>query len=193
MRVSSRFSDVRLAGVALLSKRAQGGTGKRIEGVKRGVLGLKSRARRCCFVVLALALAGCASLPDTFDVGPFLREQITGDSFRACLARTYQAEARAQVRAGRKWALATTFAAKGQDAFIGRWSAPVLPASPSPQLAESYAAAQAPLRTADTCACANAQARLDAWALREAARQEFDVAAVKTRADEAIAACAASR
>jgi hypothetical protein len=147
MRVSSRFSDVRLAGVALLSKRAQGGTGKRIEGVKRGVLGLKSRARRCCFVALAaIALAGCTGLDETFETGPFLKEQITGDTFRACLAREYQARARAVVRARRDWGEATRLAAKGSDALTGIEVA--APAGFSP-----------PHRT---CACATAQARFDA-------------------------------
>jgi hypothetical protein len=148
MRVSSRFSDVRLAGVALLSKRAQGGTGKRIEGVKRGVLGLKSRARRCCFGALAaLVLSACAGIGDTFDVGPFLKEQITGDTWRACLAREYQARARAHVRANRDWGEATRLAAKGRDALKGIEIAP---------------AAGMPALGARTCACATAQARFDA-------------------------------
>ena len=71
MEMLARFSDVRLAGVALLCKRAQGGTGKRIEGVKRGVLGLKSRARRCCFVALGTAAALAISLVLALVIGLF--------------------------------------------------------------------------------------------------------------------------
>ena len=148
MRVSSRFSDVRLAGVALLSKRAQGGTGKRIEGVKRGVLGLKSRARRCCFWALpTLVLAACTGIGDTFEVGPFLKEQITGDTWRACLAREYQVRARGHVRANRDWGEATRLAAKGRAALQG---SEIAPADGMPTLAGR------------TCACATAQARFDA-------------------------------
>ena len=85
MRALFYFSDVRLAGVALLSKRAQGGTGKLIEGVKRGVQGPRGFVRRCCFLSLPFALLACASLSGSFDVTPFLNEQITGDTGRHLL------------------------------------------------------------------------------------------------------------
>jgi hypothetical protein len=65
------------------------------------------------------ALSACTTFSDTFETGPFLKEQITGDSWRACLAREYQAEARAQVRAGRDWTEATEWAAKGRAALEG--------------------------------------------------------------------------
>ena len=164
MEMIARFSDVRLAGVALLRKRAQGGTGKRIEGVKRGVHGLTGQARRCCFVLLAGAvLAACTTLFETFEVGPFLKEQITGDTWRACLAREYQAQARARVRADRDWTEAAAWAAKGRAALGGEEVAPA-PGAPA-ALAKR------------TCACATAQARFDA------ASKAFD---------EALAACQTS-
>jgi hypothetical protein len=164
MEMMARFSDVRLAGVALLRKRAQGGTGKRIEGVKRGVHGLISQARRCCFLALtAAALAACA----TFETGPFLKEQITGDSWRACLAREYQAEARARVRADRDWTDATAWAAKGRAALAGEHEPESPPANP--------------------CECAKAHARADVLAT-DPGRTDLQV-----KYDEAKTACARPR
>ena len=141
MKCLTRFSDVRLAGVALLSKRAQGGTGRLIEGVKRGVQDLGDLVRRCCFWAVFGALAAC----QTFEVGPFLKEQITGDTWRACLAREYQLQAKIAVRTGRNWDKATRLAAVGQAALKGEEIAPTL--------------------GGQTCACATAQARVDAAAL----------------------------
>ena len=161
-----RFSDVRLAGVALLSKRAQGGTGKRIEGVKRGVQGARHFVRRCCFLALVVSLAACADLADTFETTPFLREQITGDTWRACLAREYQAQARAEVRAGRHWDAATALSAKGRAALDGP-------------------------NTPGSCDCAKAEARRNAWALKQASR--VDPEPLRTALDEAQAACQTSR
>lgn len=165
MEMLARFSDVRLAGVALLRKRAQGGTGKRIEGVKRGVLGLTGWARRCCFGALGTAvLAACTTLSDTFEAGPFLKEQITGDSWRACAAREYQAYARARVRADRDWTEATDWAAKGRAALDGR-----IPL---------------PHHGSHACECGKA------YALSEIsdARQDADPA-LTTRFEEAATAC----
>lgn len=165
MESLARFSDVRLAGVALLSKRAQGGTGKRIEGVKRGVSRPGGPTRRCCFLALVSAvLAACTTLGDSFEVGPFLKEQITGDSWRACLAREYQAEARARVRADRDWTKATLWATKGRAALAGDLE----PAAPS----------------ANPCECAKAEARADVLAAG-AGRTDL-----QTKYDEAKAACA---
>jgi hypothetical protein len=170
--VNGKFNslfDVRLAGVALLSKRAQGGTGKLIEGVKRGVQGPWGFVRRCCFLGFGLSLAACTILPGSFEVTPFLHEQITGDTWRACLAREYQAHARAEVRAGRRWATAIRLADKGRAALAGPerapWSSP--------------------------CDCAKAEARRDVLAIRV----EFgrDTTAIRKSLDEAAAACAAAR
>lgn len=136
----TRFSDVRLAGVALLSERANGDTGKRIEGVKRGVQDLGDLVRRCCFWAVFGALTAC----QTFEVGPFLKEQITGDTWRACLAREYQLQAKLAVRAGRDWDKATRLAAMGQAALDGQPAAPMF--------------------SRQTCPCATAQARFDAAA-----------------------------
>jgi len=191
MGILARFSDVRLAGVALLSKRAQGGTGKRIEGVKRGVGSPRGFARRCCFVAAALTFSGCASFPDSFEVTPFLREQITGDTWRACLAREYQTQARSEVRFGRHWAQATRLAAKGRAALDNRDVAP--DPSPTPDLAPANERLVAALarRAQNPCPCAQAQARYDGWA----AKASRGAPTVETAAgfDEAVAACVASR
>lgn len=140
MKSFTRFSDVRLAGVALLSKRANGDTGKRIEGVKRGVQGLGDLVRRCCFWAVFSGISACGTL----DVGPFLKEQITGDTWRACLAREYQRQAKIQVRTDRNWGEATRLAERGQAALDGG----DIPATYGKK----------------TCPCATAQARLDASA-----------------------------
>jgi hypothetical protein len=140
MKSFTRFSDVRLAGVALLSERANGDTGKRIEGVKRGVQDLGGLVRRCCFWTVFSALSACGTL----DVGPFLKEQITGDTWRACLAREYQLQAKIAVRNGRNWDKATALATKGQAALDGHEIAPTF--------------------GKQTCPCATAQARFDAAA-----------------------------
>jgi len=182
--------DVRLAGVALLSKRAQGGTGKLIEGVKRGVQGPWDFVRRCCFLVLGLALAACADLSDGFDVTPFLREQITGDTWRACLAREYQLQARTEVRPGRHWAGATRLAAKGRAALDGQAVTPeVAPADLS--LSRTHLETALANRDRNPCDCAKTQARFDGWAVKQA--RGADTAAVHASFDEALTACAASR
>lgn len=141
MKSLTRFSDVRLAGVALLNERANGDTGKRIEGVKRGVQDLGDLVRRCCFWAVFSALAAC----QTFETGPFLKEQITGDTWRACLAREYQFQAKVAVRNGRNWNKATRLSAVGQAALHGEEIAPTLGGK--------------------SCACATAQARVDAAAI----------------------------
>jgi hypothetical protein len=187
-KLNSLF-DVRLAGVALLSKRAQGGTGKLIEGVKRGVQGPWGFVRRCCFLTLPLALAACTSLSGSFDVTPFLREQITGDTWRACLAREYQVQARSEVRAGRKWAGAIRLATKGQSALDG--------AQPEPESAPDFAQDRARLlgalanRDQNTCDCAKAQARFDGLIVK--ADRGADIGPVNKSFNEALAACAPSR
>jgi hypothetical protein len=85
-------------------------------------------------------LAAC----QTFEVGPFLKEHITGDTWRACLAREYQYQAKLAVRANRDWDKATALAAKGKAALDG--------------------VEVAPMFGRRTCPCAAAQARVDAAA-----------------------------
>jgi hypothetical protein len=165
------LSVVRLAGVALLSKRAQGGTGKLIEGVKRGVLGPRDWARRCCFwLIPAVFLTACSTgISDSFDVGPFLKEQITGDTWRACAAREFQAYARARVRADRDWTEATVWAAKGRAALTGP---------------------NGPHHGSDSCDCGRAFALKTIWDT-DGARPGGD--ALKKRSDEALEACTTPR
>jgi len=192
MGILTRFSDVRLAGVALLSKRAQGGTGKRIEGVKRGVQDPMGLARRCCFLALLPLLYGCTRLEETFEVAPFLREQITGDTWRACLAREYQVQAKSEVRAGRHWAEASRLAAKGRAALENRDVAPD-PPPPDAELSGAHARLTEALvhRNRNPCDCATMQARYDGWLTKSA--RGANVAALPELFDEAAAACAASR
>jgi hypothetical protein len=109
-------------------------------------------------------LAACSTLGDSFEVGPFLKEQITGDSWRACLAREYQAEARARVRADRDWTEATIWAAKGRAALAGERE----PQTPS----------------RNSCDCAKAEARADVLAA-DPGRTDL-----QTKYEEARAACA---
>ncbi|MEQ1865821.1 MAG: hypothetical protein ABL996_14380 [Micropepsaceae bacterium] len=95
-----------------------------------------------------MTLAACASLPGSFEVTPFLNEQITGDTWRACLAREYQVQARQAVRHGRNWAEAIRLADKGRAAL----------ASPEPALREN------------SCDCGKAEARGEANAACAAPR-----------------------
>ena len=183
MRPSIRFSDVRLAGEALLTGQANGGSEKLIEGVKRGAQCLGGLVRRCCFGVLALSLPACATL----DVTPFLREQITGDTWRACLAREYQAQARQQVRNGRNWSLATSLSAKGRAALQGVDPAP----EPLPEALQPRAMAlqAALLSRGRTCACATSAAHLDGWAMALDEDPTRDQVAFATAFDRALSTC----
>lgn len=183
MRVSFRFSDVRLAGVALLTGQAIGGTGKLIEGVKRGAQSLGGFVRRCCFWVPALALSACA----TFEVTPFLREQITGDTWRACLAREYQAQARFQVRNGRRWNEATLLAWKGRQSLDDQ--DPAMEAFPSALTPRAHALAAAIMGRGRSCSCATAQARLDGWIVAVDQNPARDQAPFATAFDKALEAC----
>ena len=151
-----------------------------------------SAARRvhgilCAAAVLGLALvAGCTSLGDTFDVTPFLREQITGDTWRACLAREYQLQTRVVLRQGRNWAEASRFSAKGWAALHGEAVAPWSPVAFDAegerlarlQTARGELDARLGKRDLAPCACAKAQGAYDGWvaaavwpAVNEAAAQ----------------------
>jgi hypothetical protein len=163
MRVLIRFSDVRFAGGALLKEQAIGGTGKRTVGVKRGVQGPRDFVRRCCFWASLAALSACAPLTDTLEVTPFLREQVTGDTWRACAAREYQAQARAQARSGRNWKQASLLAAKGRSALNGE--RPELESVPNALRQQRARLDNLQTSQKATCACATAQARLDGWSV----------------------------
>jgi hypothetical protein len=162
----TRFSDVRLAGVALLSERANWGHRKTHRGGEARRTGCSALCTPLLFWGLSAALSACADLPDSFETTPFLREQITGDTWRACLAREYQLQARAEVRAGRHWAEATALSAKGRAALDG-------PNQPG------------------TCDCAKAEARRDAIAMKQAAGK--DAGTILATLPEADAACAKSK
>jgi hypothetical protein len=184
MRPFIRFSDVRLAGEALLMEQANGGNGKLIVGVKRGAQGLGGLARRCCFGALAALLPGACA---TFDVTPFQREQITGDTWRACLAREYQVQSRSQVRNGRNWTEATRLASKGRDSLSsGQPQFDPIPSALSPQAQALEKAVSARGRT---CPCATAAARLDAWAIALAQEPKRDQAVFAAAFNSALSTC----
>jgi len=188
MRPLIRFSDVRLAGVAFSKRQAIGGTGKRTEGVKRGAQGLRGLVRRCCFLPFFGVLAACSTLGDTLETTPFLREQITGDTWRACLAREYQSQARLQVRPGRHWAKATHLAAKGRAALLGK---DVTPEATHPALtAELEAVARArAARDANPCGCATVQARYDGWRIALEQDPARDQSRFRSSFAEAVTTC----
>ena len=126
----------------------------------------------CAAAVFVLALvAGCTSLGDTFNVTPFLREQITGDTWRACLAREYQVQTRAVLREGRDWGEASRFSDKGWAALHGEtvvaWHAADLDleGERKVQLEAARGDLDAALarREAAPCSCAKAQASYDGW------------------------------
>jgi hypothetical protein len=165
-------------------EQANGGNGKLIVGVKRGAQGLGGFARRCCLgAALAFAPGACA----TFDVTPFQREQITGDTWRACLAREYQAQSRFHLRNGRNWTQATHLAAKGRLSLDGGEPRPEpVPAALSPQ---AQALDRAMSGSGRTCACATAAARLDAWAVALDQDPDRDQVAFATAFDSALSTC----
>ncbi len=193
MRVLIRISDVRLAGVALLRERAIGGTGRLIEGVKRGVRSLQGFVRRCCFVSLAVpTLAACVFIDDTLDVNPFLHEQITGDTWGACLAREYQYQARLQVRSGRNWNAATSLASKGRRALSGSVVDPE--SSPSALSAESTSLSIAiSNRARNPCDCAKVQGRFDGWVIAFNQDSNQDLSPFSAAFFEAVDACTKPR
>lgn len=186
MRLLNRFSDVRLAGDCSAKEQAIRGTGRLIEGVKRGARRLRALVRCCCFWAPIFALSACA----TFDVTPFLKEQITGDTWRACLAREYQVQARFQARYGRNWDEAIHLAQKGRQALNHSDITPDdWPEILAPQ-ANAYRDALS--QAGKTCACATLQAKLDGWTVvlaQDPAREQSQFA---SSVDTALAACQAS-
>lgn len=187
MRPLIRFSDVRLAGVAFSKRQAIGGTGKLIEGVKRGARRLRALVRRCCFWAPLLALSACSTL----EVSPFLKEQITGDSWKSCLAREYQAQARFQVRYGRNWDEGMRLSDKGRMALAGSeitlWPVPASLSARRTQLD------QAITTSGRTCGCAKAQAALDGWINALEQDPDRDQTTFAERFDAAKAECEARK
>ncbi len=193
MRVLIRISDVRLAGDALSKGRANGGTGRLIEGVKRGVRGLQGLVRRCCFLgVVASVLGACTYVDETLQVGPFLREQITGDTWNACLAREYQSQARFQVRTGRQWQSATILASKGRRALLGEAVDPE-PAAPALSAQRLQMLNSATNRTRNPCDCAKVQGRYDGWIIALNQDPDLDQSPFHGSFAEAVAACTKPR
>jgi hypothetical protein len=146
--------------------------------------------------LLAVLCAGCVSLDDTFEVTPFLHEQITGDSWRACLARGYQFQTRLILRQGRDWTAASRFSAKGWTVLNEGDAAPWSPAEFAPDVqsrgeldqARSELAALLTGKASAPCPCAQAQAAYDGW-LAASARPGANVAAARSSFTGALATC----
>ena len=156
----------------------------------RSMVGLGS-----LIALLAVLGAGCVSLDDTFEVTPFLHEQITGDSWRACLARDYQFQTRLILRQGRDWAAASRFSAKGWMVLNEGDAAPWSPAEfdsdgQRVELDQARSALAALLagKAAAPCPCAQAQAAYDGW-LAASVRPGANVSAAHSGFTEALATC----
>ena len=144
-------------------------------------------------LIVTLLVAACAQVGDTFDVTPFLREQITGDTRRACLAREYQVQTRFVLRDGRDWLEASRFSAKGWAALRGEsvhhWSPAdvgVGTTEHDPAQRELEGALAGP--AGDSCACAKAEAAFDG-VLAAAARVAGNQEQVNKNFSDALAAC----
>lgn len=140
--------------------------------------------RRCCFWAPLVALSACATL----DVTPFLKEQITGDTWRACLAREYQSQARFQARYGRHWSEASYLADLGRKALDGSETRHTNPVT---SLEGKYTELAAMLGARGrTCNCATATARLDGWSVALAQEPARDQTAFAAAYDTARLECA---
>jgi hypothetical protein len=143
-----------------------------------------------------LTVAACTSLDETFGVTPFLREQITGDTWRACLAREYQIQTRLAVRQGRDWAEASRFSAKGWSALasepVSPWQTSMfeLTAGRKARLEQAERELGAALIRKDSspCHCGKAQAAFDGW-LAASARIGADEGAAEKNFAGAVTAC----
>ena len=146
--------------------------------------------------VLMAVCMGCASVGDTFHVTAFLHEQITGDTWRACLAREYQSQTRLILRESRDWAAASQMSAKGWAALN---EGNVAPSSPADFALEAsrrapFDAASGELgaglvdKSAAPCLCARAQAAFDGW-LAASVRPAANANAAQADYVNALAAC----
>ena len=153
-------------------------------------------ARPPLLLAVLLSLAGCVSLDDTFGVTPFLREQITGDTWRACLAREYQVQTRVVLREGRNWAEASRFSAKGWAALhnetVEAWEVSAFEVTERRRanLTRGRSDLQAALanKEAAPCSCAKAQGAFDGWLAASARLGANEEALAKNYAD-AAASC----
>ena len=141
--------------------------------------------RRCCFWAPLLAVSACSTL----EVSPFLKEQITGDSWKSCLAREYQAQARFQVRYGRNWDEAVRLSDKGRAALAGSDVAAL--DAPASLTSRRTSLDQAISASGRTCGCAKAQAALDGWILALEQDPKRDQTTFAERFDAARSECEA--
>lgn len=144
----------------------------------------------------ALLVAACTSTGDTFAITPFLREQITGDTWRACLAREYQVQTRLVLREGRDWADASRLSDKGWAALRGASVTPwaVAEFELEGERLGRLTAARSELdsvlskRDASACGCGKVQAAFDGW-LAASARIGGNVEATQTNFASALEMC----
>jgi hypothetical protein len=143
-------------------------------------------------LLLVLPIAACASFDDSFQVTPFLREQVTGDTWRACLAREYQVQTRLVLRESRDWAEASQFSSRGWAALRGEDVPPGLSMTVprDGELGQAWVELAASLARPGErrCECAKAQAAFDGW-LAASARLGGNVEATRTNFKSALDAC----
>lgn len=152
--------------------------------------------RHLILLLVALFGASCASFEDTFHVSSFLHEQVTGDTWRACLGREYQVQTRSILRQGRDWAAASQLSSKGwtalRDGDVAPWQAGDLGVAASRR--SEFDTARRELSTAlangraAPCPCARAQAAYDGW-IAASVRPGSNEAAAQTDFSDAIATC----
>ena len=118
---------------------------------------------------LLAAMAGCAPLGSTFAVDPYLKKEITGDTFGACAARAYRARAAIEARRDVNYITAARFVEKAKAAqrneHLAPWGdEPWLPApAAGAQEKRDRLLAAFSLPARDECACGTALARYDGW------------------------------
>jgi hypothetical protein len=121
--------------------------------------------------VLAALSGGCVGMGDTLRVDAYVKTEIAGDTFNACLARGYQSRAYSEVTQDGNYSDAARFVRRSEAAAAGQNVEPWAVANEGvdPKDAHALDAARARLIAAlankdrNACDCANAQVRFDGW------------------------------
>jgi hypothetical protein len=137
----------------------------------------------------ALALSGCAGLGGTLAIDRFLDKEITGDTYGACMARTYQAWARHKAWVQKNYAGAVKLEARA-DAAKGRSGVSTVFVCDGAPAEETSRFDRFPAIVANdpakACACGNAAVELERWSC---AGPADDKAALQKRFEAAAKAC----
>ena len=135
------------------------------------------------------ALAGCAGLAGTFSIDSYLNKEITGDTFGACMARSYQAWARNRAWVQVDYLGAVELAKRAESVKPSAAGATVLiceDGSGAEKLKYDRFRDIAIADESRACACANALVEIERWTC---AKPGDDKAKLKLRVDTAAAAC----